>query len=97
MYFGLCRFVVRPPWEVSNTIYQKTSQSCYSKLSLPFMLLISMLAGFFFAWLAFVQIWILGPVKKILYLNGVMLRKFSNECYGECNMSLLQILRSVEM
>ena len=92
-YFGLCRMVIRPPWDVSQHIYQRTSQSLYSKLALPFMLWISLCSGFFFGTFAFVQIWMIQPFKKIFQLNGLILRKFTAECFGECNVSLMHILQ----
>ena len=94
-YFGLCRMIIRPPWDVSSHIYHKTSQSLYSKLALPFMLLISLWCGFFFGTYAFVQIWMLQPLKKMLYLNGVVLRQFVSACFGECLVSCMHVARLV--
>ena len=87
------RFVIRPPWDVSANIYKKTSMSVYRKISLPFMLFIAMWCGFFFASLAFVQIWMVGPFKKILKLNGILLRKFTHGCCGEMVASIVHIWR----
>ena len=95
LWFGLCSFVIRPPWNVSRDIFLKTSQSLYTKLSLPFMLFISLWCGFSFAILAFTQIWIIQPFKKILQLNGIMLRKFTAQCFGECSASVTHIWRTV--
>ena len=63
-YFGLFRFVIRPPWDVSVNIYKQTSKSLYRKLSLPIMMFIAMWCGGFFAALAFVQIWIVGLLSR---------------------------------
>ena len=82
-YFGLFRFIIRPPWDVSANIYKQTSTSLYRKLSLPFMIFMAMWCGFFFATLAFVQIWMVGPFKKILQLNGIMLRIFTHGSFLE--------------
>ena len=57
------------------------------------MLFIAMWCGFFFATLAFVQIWMLGPFKKILTLNGILLRKFTHGCCGEMVASIVHIWR----
>ena len=92
-YFGLFRFIIRPPWDVSANIYKQTSTSLYRKLSFPFMIFMAMWCGFFFATLAFVQIWMVGPFKKILQLNGIVLRKITLGCYGEILTSIIHILR----
>ena len=92
-YFGLFRFVIRPPWDVSANIYKQTSKSLYRKLSLPIIMFIAMWCGGFFATLAFVQIWIVGPFKKILTLNGILFRKFTYGCVGEIIASIVHIWR----
>ena len=87
--------IVKTGWEtdVCNTIYRKTVQSCYSKLALPVMMFIALWCGFFFGTLAFLQIWLVQPCKKMMQLNGIMFRRFTQQCYGECAASIVHVWR----
>ena len=92
-YFGLCRHIIRPPWDVSSKIFRSFSQTLYARLSCPFILLISMFCGFYFGTLAFLHIWAVQPLKKMMYLQGVVVRKLSQACFGEFVGSLVHIWR----
>ena len=94
-YFGLCSFILRSPWSISSRIFHQTSLGLYTKISLPVMLLVSVLSGFYFAALAFTHIWIISPTRKVLLLYGIQFRKLIQVFLGEILASLALVWRFV--
>ena len=82
-YFGLCSCNIQSPWIISALIFYRTTDSIYTRISLPFMLLISFISGLFFGALAFTHVWIIYPIRKLMFLNGILWRKLIQELLGE--------------
>ena len=94
-YFGLCRYIIRPPFDVSSRIFRDFSQNCYSRLSCPSIMLISMFCGFYFGTMTFWHIWAVQPMKKMMHLQGVMVRRFTQAFFGEFVASWVHIWRMI--
>ena len=90
-YFGLCRHVIRSPWEASSSIFHSFSRSCYSCLSCPSVLFISMFCGIYFGFLTFLHIWAVQPMKRMMKIMGVLLKGFSQAFLGELVASLTHV------
>ena len=57
------------------------------------MLLISFISGLYFGALAFTHIWIISPLRKLMFLHGILWRKLIQELLGEVVGSLVLVWR----
>lgn len=62
-------------------------------MTLPFMLIVSFVSGLCFATLAFIQIWVFSPAKRIIILYGVQIRRLTQEFVGELFASIALVWR----
>ena len=110
-YFDLCTCDIRSGRSVASYIFARASRKIYKILTNVIIVLIAFFSGLLFGFLTFFHIWCLTPLRKvriylprltlqeimlkILFLNGVLLRKFVFVFCGEIVASLTHIVRLV--
>ena len=94
-YFGLLACNIRSASSVAIWIFARITRKLYKILTHVTIFNIAFLFGCYLGLITFLHIWVVNPLKKTLYMHGVMMRKISQACCSEWIASITHVWRLV--